>query len=107
VIQEASARNQTRSLIFERVRIQPFGFAVAHQYFSVLPSRLRSKRNVIQQKSRKSIATAALSPMEISQIADAAAEIGDAATTIFGCTLVGLALGFVLLRVESIVEGTD
>merc|ERR1712216_409255 len=65
------------------------------------------KRNVIQQKSRKSIATAALSPMEFSQIADAAAEIGDAATTVFGCTLIGLALGFVLLRVESTVEGTD
>jgi len=45
--------------------------------------------------------------MEISQIADAAAEIGDVATTLFGCTLIGLALGFVLLRVESTVEGTD
>jgi hypothetical protein len=45
--------------------------------------------------------------MEISQIADAATEIGDVATTLFGCTLVGLALGFVLLRVESTVEGTD
>lgn len=66
-----------------------------------------SKRNVVQQKSRKSVATAALSPMEISQIADAAAEIGDVATTLFGCTLIGLALGFVLLRVESTVEGTD
>ncbi|CCO17915.1 PetM subunit of cytochrome b6f complex [Bathycoccus prasinos] len=68
---------------------------------------LRNKRNVVQQKSRKSVATAALSPMEISQIADAAAEIGDVATTLFGCTLIGLALGFVLLRVESTVEGTD
>ncbi|CAL6440731.1 unnamed protein product [Bathycoccus prasinos] len=74
---------------------------------TVVSAPVVCKRNVVQQKSRKSVATAALSPMEISQIADAAAEIGDVATTLFGCTLIGLTLGFVLLRVESTVEGTD
>jgi hypothetical protein len=45
--------------------------------------------------------------MEFIQIADAAEEIGNVATTLFITTLVGLALGFVLLRVESVIEGTD
>ena len=53
------------------------------------------------------VVTNAISPAEVVQVADAAKEIGEAAVTVFECTLVGLVLGFVLLRVEGTVESTD
>lgn len=43
--------------------------------------------------------------VELVQIANQGAEIASVATTCFAITLVGLALGFVLLRVESAVGG--
>ncbi|GMH36839.1 hypothetical protein BSKO_04712 [Bryopsis sp. KO-2023] len=42
--------------------------------------------------------------MEIAQVASEQSEIFGAAGIVFACTLVGLAAGFVLLRVESLVE---
>ena len=71
------------------------------------PAAIVQRTITKQNTQRKSIATQAISPMEFIQIADAAEEIGNVATTLFITTLVGLALGFVLLRVESVIEGTD
>ncbi|KAK9823901.1 hypothetical protein WJX72_006252 [[Myrmecia] bisecta] len=46
----------------------------------------------------------AVSAMEVAQIAGEAGYIGGTAAVMFAMTLVGLAVGFVLLRVESLVE---
>lgn len=42
--------------------------------------------------------------VEVAQVAGEAGYIGGVAGVMFGITLVGLALGFVLLRVESLAE---
>ncbi len=41
---------------------------------------------------------------EIAQVAGEAGYIGGVAGVMFGITLVGLAIGFVLLRIESLAE---
>ena len=48
-----------------------------------------------------------MGPAEIAQVAALGPEIAEVAATCFAITLVGLSIGFVLLRVESIVEGSD
>jgi hypothetical protein len=47
------------------------------------------------------------SMVEVAQIANQSAEIASVATTCFAITLVGLAIGFVLLRVEGSVMGEE
>lgn len=55
-------------------------------------------------KEVRGVATKA-SAIELAQIANQGAEIASVATTCFAITLVGLAIGFVLLRVEGAVNG--
>ena len=63
--------------------------------------RLRSARVA---KEVRGVATKA-SAVELAQIANQGAEIASIAITCFEITLVGLAIGFVLLRVEGAVNG--
>jgi len=48
--------------------------------------------------------TQAVGAVEVAQIAGEAGYIGGVAGVMFGITLVGLAFGFILLRVESLAE---
>ena len=45
--------------------------------------------------------------VEVAQVASQSAEIASVATTCFAITLVGLAIGFVLLRVEGSDMGEE
>lgn len=54
--------------------------------------------------SPRAATVAAASPVEVAQLAGMASEIGGVAGVMCAITLVGLAVGFVLLRVESAVE---
>ena len=54
----------------------------------------------------RAVATEA-SMVEVAQVASQSAEIASVATTCFAITLVGLAIGFVLLRVEGSVMGEE
>ncbi|CAG9462993.1 unnamed protein product [Pedinophyceae sp. YPF-701] len=70
-------------------------------------SRARAQARVASRTARpapRQAVVAAVSPVEVAQVAGEAGFIGGTAATMFGMTLVGLALGFVLLRVESLVE---
>lgn len=58
------------------------------------------------QKEVRGVATKA-SAVELMQVANQGAEIASVATTCFAITLVGLAIGFVLLRVEGSVMGEE
>lgn len=55
------------------------------------------------QKARAMTTTASALPL--AEVAAIGPEIAEVAVTCFAITLVGLAIGFVLLRVESAVEG--
>eukprot|EP01025_Chloroclados_australasicus_P026673 TRINITY_DN2648_c0_g1_i10.p4 TRINITY_DN2648_c0_g1~~TRINITY_DN2648_c0_g1_i10.p4 ORF type:complete len:107 (+),score=9.35 TRINITY_DN2648_c0_g1_i10:124-444(+) len=68
---------------------------------SVRPRGNRGSNARVQQKT--TVATQA-TPVEFVQVANEAAFIGGVAGTMISMTLIGLALGFVLLRVESLVE---
>ena len=57
------------------------------------------------QKARAMTTTASALPL--AEIASVGPEIAEVAVTCFAITLVGLAIGFVLLRVESAVEGEE
>jgi hypothetical protein len=54
--------------------------------------------------SNKKTVVANMGAIEVAQVAGEAGYIGGVAGVMFGITLVGLALGFVLLRVESLAE---
>eukprot|EP00240_Pyramimonas_obovata_P011237 CAMPEP_0118927698 /NCGR_PEP_ID=MMETSP1169-20130426/5118_1 /TAXON_ID=36882 /ORGANISM="Pyramimonas obovata, Strain CCMP722" /LENGTH=121 /DNA_ID=CAMNT_0006869521 /DNA_START=82 /DNA_END=447 /DNA_ORIENTATION=+ len=62
----------------------------------------RSARKVTS--SRKVQTNASMVPMEVAEVANLSAEIAQTSVICFIITLVGLAVGFVLLRVEAIVE---
>ena len=53
--------------------------------------------------ARKAIVAQAV-PVEVAQVAGEAGFIAGTSAVMFGITLVGLAFGFILLRVESLVE---
>eukprot|EP00218_Dolichomastix_sp_CCMP3274_P007582 CAMPEP_0170133684 /NCGR_PEP_ID=MMETSP0033_2-20121228/1479_1 /TAXON_ID=195969 /ORGANISM="Dolichomastix tenuilepis, Strain CCMP3274" /LENGTH=112 /DNA_ID=CAMNT_0010369203 /DNA_START=27 /DNA_END=365 /DNA_ORIENTATION=- len=55
----------------------------------------------------KAADVAAQMPQELMQVAGIGKEIATTSVTCFVITLVGLVFGFVLLRVEASVEGTD
>ncbi|DBA67240.1 hypothetical protein WJX79_009178 [Trebouxia sp. C0005] len=59
------------------------------------------QRSVRNSRSRTAVQASAV---EVFQLADEGALIGGTAAVLFACTLVGLAVGFVLLRVEALVE---
>jgi ribosomal 50S subunit-recycling heat shock protein len=64
-----------------------------------------SSRKVSTKAVRGGAVKVNASMVEVAQIANQGAEIASIATTCFAITLVGLAIGFVLLRVESSVNG--
>mmetsp|Transcript_47408 Transcript_47408/g.90522 ORF Transcript_47408/g.90522 Transcript_47408/m.90522 type:complete len:120 (-) Transcript_47408:102-461(-) len=78
-----------------------FGKATVDEQFA---SMARSTRTV---SARRATALQSTASMEVMELANMASEISTVATTCFGITLVGLAIGFVLLRVEAIVEESD
>jgi phage-related baseplate assembly protein len=51
--------------------------------------------------------TTTASALPVAEVAAIGPEIASVAVTCFAITLVGLAVGFVLLRVESAVEGEE
>ncbi|GBF98720.1 cytochrome b6-f complex subunit chloroplastic [Raphidocelis subcapitata] len=64
---------------------------------------VRAARRVAPASRAATVAPKAL-PMEVAQVAGEAGFIGGVALTMAAITLVGLAIGFVLLRVESLAE---
>eukprot|EP00242_Pyramimonas_sp_CCMP2087_P014807 CAMPEP_0198206278 /NCGR_PEP_ID=MMETSP1445-20131203/9805_1 /TAXON_ID=36898 /ORGANISM="Pyramimonas sp., Strain CCMP2087" /LENGTH=121 /DNA_ID=CAMNT_0043878913 /DNA_START=95 /DNA_END=460 /DNA_ORIENTATION=+ len=54
--------------------------------------------------SRKVQTNASMGPMEVAEIGAISSEIAKVSVIMFIITLIGLAIGFVLLRVEAIVE---
>jgi len=58
----------------------------------------------VRPVTKKNAVVANMGAIELAQVAGEAAYIGGVAGVMFGVTLVGLALGFVLLRVESLAE---
>lgn len=81
---------------------------------SFLSSLVRRNRSVNAQfaapavKAQKARAmTTTASALPLAEIAAVGPEIAEVAVTCFAITLVGLAIGFVLLRVESAVEGEE
>merc|ERR1711966_510852 len=75
-----------------------FGKASAEQKFAAVARKSR----VVQ--SRKATALQATSSMEVFEVANMVKEITQTSVTMFFITMIGLAVGFVLLRVEAIVE---
>ncbi|MEW5315297.1 MAG: hypothetical protein WDW38_006737 [Sanguina aurantia] len=78
---------------------------------SVKPTRCASSisiRTPLHKASSPSrqVATKAV-PVEVAQIAGEAAFIAGTAITMFSMTLVGLAIGFVLLRFEALTQQAD
>lgn len=57
-----------------------------------------------QQNANKAMTTTKMQAVELAQVAGEAGFIGGVAGVMFGITLVGLAFGFILLRVESLAE---
>ena len=53
------------------------------------------------------MATTTASALPLAELAAVGPEIAETAVTCFAITLVGLAIGFVLLRVEAAVEGEE
>jgi len=65
--------------------------------------QLPQRSVTVRPSSKRSVKTHAV-PMEVYEVADLGGFIGGTAATIFAMTLVGLAIGFVLLRFEALVE---
>jgi hypothetical protein len=59
---------------------------------------------MVNRPSRQQSLVVNMGAVEVAQVAGEAGYIGGVAGVMFGITLVGLALGFVLLRVESLAE---
>lgn len=78
-----------------RVSVRPVAFQGA---------RLAGRNVVASKKIESSPVVPKVSAVEIAQVADEASFIAGTAFTMMAITLVGLAVGFVLLRVESLVE---
>eukprot|EP00205_Picochlorum_sp_RCC944_P001198 CAMPEP_0182605982 /NCGR_PEP_ID=MMETSP1330-20130603/908_1 /TAXON_ID=464278 /ORGANISM="Picochlorum sp., Strain RCC944" /LENGTH=94 /DNA_ID=CAMNT_0024824159 /DNA_START=23 /DNA_END=307 /DNA_ORIENTATION=+ len=68
------------------------------------PSSPFGVRAPAMRPSTKKTVVANMGAVEVAQVAGEASYIGGVAGVMFGITLVGLALGFVLLRVESLAE---
>eukprot|EP00878_Enallax_costatus_P000540 GHUV01000635.1.p2 GENE.GHUV01000635.1~~GHUV01000635.1.p2 ORF type:complete len:120 (+),score=25.18 GHUV01000635.1:51-362(+) len=72
------------------------------------PSLVAASRPVIRAApkvaAKRDVIVAKALPMEIAMIADEGAFIGGVALTMTAITLLGLAVGFVLLRFEGLVE---
>lgn len=62
---------------------------------------LDTKKNNV---SARQTVVANMGATEVAQVAGEAGYIGGVAGVMFGITLVGLAIGFVLLRIESLAE---
>lgn len=62
------------------------------------------RMSLVNRPSRQQSVVANMGAVEVAQVAGEAGYIGGVAGVMFGITLVGLALGFVLLRVESLAE---
>ena len=80
---------------------------VPHNRAHSLPNRPSSTFGVrapVMRPSNKKTVVANMGAIEVAQVAGEAGYIGGVAGVMFGITLVGLALGFVLLRVESLAE---
>lgn len=76
-----------------------------HHLIRLLTHRCRvSLINKKHSAARKTSVVANMGAVEVAQVAGEAGYIGGVAGVMFGITLVGLALGFVLLRVESLAE---
>jgi uncharacterized membrane protein len=58
----------------------------------------------VTSTERKAVVPQAMGAVEVAQVAGEAGFIGGVAGVMFGITLVGLAFGFILLRVESLAE---
>jgi hypothetical protein len=72
----------------------------------VAPARRAKLSAVAHTGSRRAqTVVASAGVVELAQIAGAGAEIAEVASTCFITTLIGLAIGFVLLRVEASVQG--
>lgn len=68
---------------------------------------LRAARSAAPSPVSRSSTVTRVVPMEIAQLADEGGFIAGVAGTMWAMTLVGLAIGFVLLRVEAAVESGD
>lgn len=79
-------------------------FVCAARFVSSLNT---SSRKVARKSVRGGAVKVNASMVEVAQIANQGAEIASIATTCFAITLVGLAIGFVLLRVEGSVVGEE
>merc|ERR1712146_427400 len=66
----------------------------------------RDARGAVTTKAlpESGVAVASAAAVEVAQLAVYENEIWQTAGIVFGCTLLGLSLGFVLLKVESLVE---
>jgi len=81
---------------------------VATRAVAVRPVTIAAPRPSLRA-ARKTAAPAGkvatkVAPVEIAQLAGEAEFIGGVALTMFAITLVGMAVGFVILRVEGLVE---
>jgi phage-related baseplate assembly protein len=70
-----------------------------------LPSFSCSPTKLVAGSRRAATTTASALPL--AELAAVGPEIAETAVTCFAITLVGLAIGFVLLRVEAAVEGEE
>ena len=72
---------------------------------------LRPGRGAVQYSKRTTsvwqAGTTTASALPLAELAAVGPEIAEVAVTCFSITLVGLAVGFVLLRVEAAVEGEE
>jgi hypothetical protein len=76
-----------------------FGKASAEQKFAAVARKSRAV-----QSRKATTALQATSSMEVFEVANMVKEITQVSVVMFFITLIGLAIGFVLLRVEAIVE---
>eukprot|EP00775_Hariotina_reticulata_P000777 gene777-1090_t len=87
---------------------QQTSFACKQTRSAVRPSLRIAARPAVRAApkvaARRDAVVANAVPMEVAMLADEGAFIGGVALTMTAITLLGLALGFVLLRVEGLVE---
>ena len=69
------------------------------------PFRLNARHELVAGSRRAATTTASALPL--AELAAVGPEIAETAVTCFAITLVGLAIGFVLLRVEAAIEGEE
>ncbi|KAL6764965.1 chloroplast cytochrome b6f 4.6 kDa subunit [Haematococcus lacustris] len=98
----AIVRSATSSFVASGSR--PAGVKVSATSRTATRMSLRKTAAPAPSTSPASKTATRASPMEVAQIASEASFITGTALTMVAMTLVGLALGFVLLRVESLVQ---